>query len=378
MEAQTELIKFETPELTSIESSKADKIRATFEPMAEMLTDFESAYGEIIAESEEEITKELTARAKRLRLDIGKVRVKTEKLRKTEKEEYLRAGKAIDGVSNILKWAVTDKENRLKEIEDHFEIMERKRLEALQAERVEALSQYVENAQERDLSSMEDDVWNAYIATKKKEYEDRLEAERKAEQERIEAERKEKLRWEREKILRPYYDFFKDKGSVHLAEMPEDTFKALVADLREKKAAHDAEQERIRKENERLKKEAEERARQEKIEAEKRDKEEAERKAKEEKERKAYEEKLRKEAEERARLEAEMKRQEKERKAKEAAEAEEKARAEKAAKNKAHRAKVNREIAAKLSEEVGLDDEQAKTIIRLVVKGQIPHMSVNY
>jgi len=342
-------IKFDAPELSSIEPSRAEMIRSTFEPMAAMLTEFESAYSEIIAESEKEITKELTGKAKRLRLDIGKVRIETEKIRKAEKEEYLRAGKAIDGVSNILKWAVTDKENRLKEIEDHFVIMERKRLEALQKERVEALSPYVEDAHERDLASMEDDVWNAYLAAKKKEYEDRIEAERKAEEERI---------------------------------------------AREKAEAE--ERERIRKENERLKKEAEERARLEKIEAEKRAKEEADRKKKEEAERKAREEKerkereaheaeLRKAAEERAKLEAELKRQEEERRrleeeriAKEKAEAEAKAKAEKVAQDKAHRAKVNRGIAEKLVAGVGVDEATAQDIVRLVASGKVPNLVIQY
>jgi len=324
-------IKFDAPELSSIEPSRAEMIRSTFEPMAAMLTEFEAAYGEIVAESEKEITKELTGKAKRLRLDIGKVRIETEKIRKAEKEEYLRAGKAIDGVSNILKWAVTEKENRLKEIEDHFAIMERRRLEALQKERVEALSPYVEDAHERDLASMEDDVWNAYFAAKKKEYEDRIEAERKAEEERI----------------------AREKAEVE-------------------------ERERIRKENERLKKEAEERA-----------KEEAERKKKEEAERKAREEKERKEREaheaEKARLEAELKRQEEERRrleeeriAKEKEEAEAKAKAEKAAQDKAHRAKVNRGIAEKLVAGVGVDEATAQDIVRLVASGKVPNLVIQY
>lgn len=34
---KTELVKFDTPELQVIEKSKAEQIKATFEPMAEML-----------------------------------------------------------------------------------------------------------------------------------------------------------------------------------------------------------------------------------------------------------------------------------------------------------------------------------------------------
>lgn len=264
-----ELIVNDLPELKLIEASKAEQIRLTFEPMAKMVSNFEDSYDEIILEAEKEITKDVISKAKRLRIDIGKVRIQTEKVRKEQKEEYLRAGKAIDGVSNILKWAVSDKENKLKEIEDHFEIQEQKRLEALQIERVNLLSNYVDDAQERDLSGMDDDVWNAYFESKKKDYEDKIAAEKKAEVDRI-----------------------------------------------AKEKAEAKEHERIRKENERLKKEAEERDRLAKIEAEKRDKEEAKRKAKEEaeskvreekerKEREAFEAKIKAEREERERIECE-------------------------------------------------------------------------
>ena len=113
---------------------------------------------------------------------------------------------------------------------------------------------------------MDNDVWNAYYETKKKEYEDRIEAEKKAEKERIERERVE-------------------------AE----------------------ERKRIALENEKLKKEGKERERLEKIEADKRLKIEEERKAKEEAERKIREEKERKErAEYERKIKAE--REEKERK----------------------------------------------------------------
>lgn len=245
------LVKFDAPELQTIERSKAEQIKATFEPMAEMLAEFEEAFNTIIIESQEGITKEVTKKARRLRIDIARVRIETEKIRKEQKEEYLRAGKAIDGVSNILKWAVSDKENKLKEIENYFEIQEKKRKDELQKRRVEQLSPYVDDATERILSEMDEDVWEAFLAQKKKDYEDRIEAEKKAEQERIEKEKRD-------------------------AE----------------------ERERMRKENERLKKEAREREKLAKIEANKRAKEEAQRKAKEEKERKEREERERKEREE--------------------------------------------------------------------------------
>lgn len=186
-----EIMKFDTPELQVIEKSKAEKIKATFEPMAKMLLEFEKAFEEVKSEAGKEITKDVTIKAKRLRIDIGKVRRDTEKVRIAEKEEYLRAGKAIDGVSNVLKWAVIDKENELKEIENHFEIQEQKRLEKLQAERVGKLLKYAEDAEERNLSDMDNDVWQAYFTTKKKEYDDRIAAEKQAEIDRIAKEKAE-------------------------------------------------------------------------------------------------------------------------------------------------------------------------------------------
>lgn len=286
---KNEVVKFDAPELQGIEKSKAEQIKATFEPMANMLTEFEDSYNLVVLEAEKEITKEVTIKAKRLRLDIGKVRIETEKVRKEQKEEYLRAGKAIDGVSNILKWAVADKEAKLKEIESYFEIQEQKRLELLQAERAEKLSAYIEDAHERNLSKFADDEFEALLAMKKKEHEDKIAAEKKAEEERI-----------------------------------------------AKEKAEAEERERIRKENEQLKKEAEERERKAKIEAEKRAKEEAERRAKEEEERKIREEKERKEKEEyEAKIRAE--REEKKRIEREEREKREKLEAELRAKEEAER-----------------------------------------
>lgn len=250
-----ELIKFETPELQAIEKSRAKQIKDTFDPMVKMLTDFETSFNEILEESKKGITKEVTAKAKRCRLDIGKVRIETGKLKDKQKEYIKLEDKAIMGVHNILVFAVKEKEDKLKEIEDHFENLEKERIQKLQSDRAEKLSQYVEDAFERNLSSMDEDVWNAYFQTKKKEYEDRIEAEKKAEQERIQ---------------------------------------------REKEEAE--ERERIRLENEKLRKEAEERYR---VEKERIKKEEAERKLREEKERRereAYEAKLKAEREESERV----------------------------------------------------------------------------
>lgn len=199
------IILLDAPELKSIEQSKAEQIKAIFAPMTEMLASFEVAYSNVCEEAATGITEFVMAKAKRLRLDIAKIRIAAEKARKEQKEEYLRAGKAIDGVNNILKWAVEEKELKLKEIEDYFENLERQRKAELQTKRVEILSEYVQDASDRDLSSMDDDVWTAYLAAKKKEHEDRIAAEKQAQidreaKEKTEAEERERIKAENERL----------------------------------------------------------------------------------------------------------------------------------------------------------------------------------
>lgn len=307
-----ELITLESAELQGIELSKAQQIKAVFDPMSAMLLKFEDDFNKIVEESKVEITKEVTVKAKKLRINIGKVRIATEKTRKDQKEEYLRAGKAIDGVANIVKWAVTDKEEKLEAIEKHFELLEQQRIESLQKEREQDLSQYVDIIPS-DLGTMKDDVWQAYIDTKKRQHEERIEAEKKAEEERVERERRITLHRERKESIIHLWQFVEVKDE-DFSEASDEDWIIFVKTLESAKKEHDAEQERTRIENERLKKEAEEKRKADEIERKKREdddtkrreKEAAERKAAEEKarkEREAYEAKLKKERDEREKIE---------------------------------------------------------------------------
>ena len=296
----SKLVKFEAPELMEIEDSRANQIRETFEPMAEMLEGFEDKYKSLVEESKNGIDSEITAKAKRLRLDIRKVRTETDKLHKEVKHRYLIAGRAVDGVRNILKNAVYEREENLEKIEKHFENLERERIEKLQKERVEKLSKYVEDAEERDLGNMEEDVWNAYFSAKKQAWEDEQEAIRKAEAERKEREEKETLLNKRRESIWKLGDFF-DYENLTL-ETSEDEFQKMVFEAEKKKKDHEKEQEKLRIEaekrekqlqKEREEREAERKKREKQLEKERQKREEAERKERErkEKERKEREEK---------------------------------------------------------------------------------------
>jgi len=329
-----EIMKLDIPELRVIEKSKAEKIKATFEPMTKMLLEFEKAFSEVTSEAEKKITKDVTIKAKRLRIDIGKVRTETGKLKDKQKEYIKLEDRAIMGVHNVLVWAVKEKEDKLKDIENFFEIQEQKRLEKLQSERVNKLMKYVEGAEERNLSGMDSDVWEAYFAAKKKEYNDQIAAEKQAEVDRIAKARKLKLHNDRKESIIDLWQFIPDaiKQKDFSDYMP-GAWDLEVENIHKNKVKFDTEQERIRKDNIRMQKEAEIKAKQRQKEIAKA---EAERKVLEEearKEREASEAILKAEREAKAKLEKELiAKAEAERKAKreeqERIEAEEKAKKE--------------------------------------------------
>jgi hypothetical protein len=292
-----------------LEKSKAEQIESTFMPMVEMLKSFESSFNELSVIGEGEITEDVCRRAKRLRHDISKVRIDTGKLKDKQKEYIKLEDKAIMGVHNIIVWAVKEKEDKLKEIENYFETKERERVENLQREREFELENYGVDGSNIDLGNMQEDVYKNFLIGSKTNYENKIKAEQEAEKARIAAEKKA----EEERVAR-------------------------------EKAAEE-ERQRIRKENERLKQEAEKREaqikkeraeaqkKQQEVEAQlKKDREEADRKQQEirrqeaEKQRK-IEDQLKKEAEDRARLEREIEAsKEKERVAREKEEEEKQAR----------------------------------------------------
>lgn len=287
-ELTTEIKQYELSE------NKASQLEAVFIPMLDMLKPMEEDFNSIIADAEKCIDEDVTARAKRLRLDIAKVRIETEKKRKSEKNESLRLGKAIDGIANVVKYAVSSKEDKLKEIETHLERIEAERLKEIGDERIELVSAYIDTEliSGSKLAEMDQDVFDAYLSAKKTAFENAI-AEEKA---RIEAEENAKSEREaEEKRIRE-------------------------ENARLKAEAEKAEKERLAKEEAETKSRLEAEAREKAINAEK---EKAERKAESEKLAKQKAIKEAKEAEERA-LQAEKAKIEAEEKAKrDAIEAEE-------------------------------------------------------
>ena len=315
----------EKEQLSGLTETKAKQIKAVFNPMMEKLELVEEDYNKVVSL---ELTPKTCVLAKRMRLDIAKIRIEADKVRKTQKEEFLRAGNAIQGIYNIIKFAVVSKEDNLKSIELHYEKIEKEKKAQLQLDRQVELAKYDSDGEFVDLGNMPDPVWNNYLAGVKNNYEAIKEAERKAEADLIEAEKKEaeereQMRLENERLK-------------------------VEAEKAEKKRI--AEQKKLDKEKAKLEEKL--RIEREKVEAEKRIQNEIIRKEREAKE------KLEKEIEEK---EAERLRLEKESSDKLKAE-------QKKAKNAPDKEKLNKLVSYMEEIGKGLKGDEAKEIVREAYK----------
>ena len=257
-----------------LEESKAQEISDMFKPMLDKMVELEKEFNDI---QKMEMSAAKCARSRILRLEYVKVRTGTGKIHKTLKVNVLKFGRFIDGWKHTQGLASQGKEEILLNDENHFENIEKEKQAALGSEReAKALKYMDEGLLPPNLGSLNQTVYEGWIASQKLAYETRLKMEKKAEEDRIAEEK----RVEAERIA--------------------------------KEKAEQAERERINKENEALKAEREEREKQAQAEAAAREKEEAARLEKERIEREKQEAILKAEREEREKAQAELKAKEEE------------------------------------------------------------------
>jgi DNA polymerase III gamma/tau subunit len=257
-------------QLTLVTEDDLDKTLATSKLPVEGMQGLRSAFAPHfqafakLATAAQAIPDNAPKAARAMRLELRSVRLAAEKTRKDLKEMDLLRTRAVDGVNNLLLYALTPIEKHLDGIEKKEELAEQARINAIRQSRNTELSKYTE-LPGYDLGTLPQSQFDMMLLGAKTAHEAKL----KAESDRIEAEKQ-----------------------------------AAIA--RAKKEAEDAaERERLRVENERLAKIAAD---------EKKAREEAEKKAADERkkvEAKAAKEKADREAAEKARLakeEAEKKR----------------------------------------------------------------------
>ncbi len=159
--------------------------------------------------------------ARAMRLQIVTIRTAADKTRKKLKEDSLLRGKAIDGMNNILLFALKPVEDRLEAIENAEKIAIAKKKAELAAKRSEQLQPYVSDLSFFDLGGMQESEFARLLAMNKTQFEADQKAKEQAEIDRL--------------------------AAVEASRIAEER----------RKAEEKAERERMKAENERLAKEAE-------------------------------------------------------------------------------------------------------------------------
>jgi len=177
--------------------TKAERIASAYAPLMDKVSEQMQVLKTLVRGNEEHVEK-----AKRIRLDLGKIASEAESLKKSDKESLLLDTRFIDALFNTVNGAARITQAEAQEIENHFIEQERARLAALESERIVMLQKFTEVVPQ-GLSTMDENVFLNYLKGLEVAYNVRIEAERIAEEERIakakaEAEERERIRIENE------------------------------------------------------------------------------------------------------------------------------------------------------------------------------------
>jgi hypothetical protein len=252
----------------NLPANNADTLRAAFLPFFEQASEWrEKAFAIKVTNIGQ--TAEM-GRARQARIALKDIRVQTEKTRVAMKEDSLRTGKAIDGMSNVIKFLIEPIEKYLLDQEEYGKRMQEiAQAEARDLRTCEAGKYLPDFPQSIDLGVISDEEFAKLLHFAKAQFDAREAAAAQIENERIEREQreaaeKEALRVENEKLraeaAKVEAQRAKEREAVQKAE----------AEYNAKLAAERAESDRLRREAE-----AKELAENRRIEAEARAKQEA-------------------------------------------------------------------------------------------------------
>ncbi len=236
---------------------------------AQVLIDNFSDYQALAAEWEAKIEaleitgpddKEGIKLAKEARVFLKNKRTSLEAKRKELKDSSLKEGKAIDSIAKALTALIEPLEEKAEKKEKYWELKAAEEKLERHRVRTQEAYQYAEFIpMNMDFGGLSDEDFNKLMAGAKLQLDAKAEAERK-EQERIENERQSQLKKQaiadgRLKTIQPYYQFF--NKSISLSDLDEQEFDALLVGLKKDLSDYQDAQEKLRKENEELKKQAE-------------------------------------------------------------------------------------------------------------------------
>lgn len=245
-----EIIKV-NPEEYGIEAKKASELTGNLPQIKSERDILSQRYEEVV---KMDIENPETAKiARELRLKIRDNRTKgIDVWHKTTKDFFLKGGQFVDAIKRV-EIAVNQRmEENLESIEKYFENQEKERKVKLNNERLSILEPYSEFVPFGiNFGEISEEEFTKILNGSKLQFEAKLEEERKVEEERLRIEKITKLHYERKEQLLPLWQFL-DDTTINFGELSEELFASIKSVANAKKVDYEAEQERIRVENEKL------------------------------------------------------------------------------------------------------------------------------
>ena len=127
--------------------------------------------------------------SREFRLKLKKIRTDADKIRSEMKEPFLRGANAVQSAYNGIEKITKEEEKRLEDQEKFIEKLEEKRLQDLVGKRTAELQSLGVDTQFYELGKMNDEAFNQLLEMSKAAFEAKKIAEKKADEERLAAEK---------------------------------------------------------------------------------------------------------------------------------------------------------------------------------------------
>jgi colicin import membrane protein len=234
-------------ERSGLDPSEAQTIASQYVPLMAEVSEIESIVKTLKVGNATDLDK-----AKRARIDLGKICSRAEKQKQLDKERVLVRGRFIDGLFNTVNGYGRLTQETAKEIEDHAERVEAERLAKVKSERLARLEP-LGVIEPVGLDTMSDEVFTNYLSGVETAHRLRIEAEAKAKAEAEAAAEAERRRIEEQA-----------KENVRL-KLEADAREALLA---KERAEAEAERKAAKEREDAIRAEAEEKASKQRVDAE--------------------------------------------------------------------------------------------------------------
>jgi hypothetical protein len=262
MNNETEPIK--APEILSVESINGlstitrNQILEAFQPFAAQFDEWEAKANQIQVTDVSQT--DLMKAARESRLALVKVRTSADKVRKELKADATLYNKVVQDIYNKFEAKISAIEEHLEKQEKFKELIEAQERQAKIAQRMDIVKDFPAVTSEMVIN-LSDEMFETFVGGLKAQ----KEAAEKAEQERIAQEKREQeirnIHAGRKEILMAeglWQHMSDESKEQNFGTLTNDEWNTFVKVVESVKATYEAEQEKVRLENERLKKEAEE------------------------------------------------------------------------------------------------------------------------